>query len=182
MTTAVLLLASLFVRIDTTAGAMTLQLDPVHAPISTAAFMRCVDSGKYNGTTFYRIVRPGNQSPHRPIQVIQGGLNADRDPFGTIPLEPTSLTGLRNLAGTIGVPRDKDPNTGVGCDFFINMIDNPLLDSDHSADHHGYAVFGHIVRGMDVARKILAAPAKGQTLTPPIRIGRITRVPRAGSR
>lgn len=176
MIAALLLASSLFVRIDTTAGSITLKLDPVHAPVSTSAFMRVVDAGKYNGTTFYRIVRPGNQSPHRPIQVIQGGMNVDKSPFGTIPLEGTRKTGLRNLAGTIGVPRDKAPNTGVGTDFFINMVDDPLLDADHSPDRYGYAVFGHVVHGMDVARKILELPAKGQMLKPPVRIIRIVRV------
>ena len=168
-----LLAASLFVRIDTTVGSITLQLEPNKAPVSTQAFMRVVNAGKYNGTTFYRVVRPGNQSPHRPIQVIQGGMNVDKSPFGTIPLESTRQTGLRNVAGTIGVPRDKAPNTGIGTDFFINMVDDPLLDSNHSPDRNGYAVFGHVVRGMDVARKILMSPAKGQMLKPPIRIIRI---------
>lgn len=171
----VLLLAALLVRIETTMGNIVVQLEPARAPITTMNFLRYVDSKKYAGSTFYRIVRPGNQSPHRPIQVIQGGLNVEHfGPYGAIPLETTRKTGLRNLAGTIAIARDKPPNTGSS-EFFINMVDDPLLDSGGSPDHYGYAVFGHVVKGMDVARRIEAAKADQQRLTPPIRIVRIVR-------
>lgn len=173
---ALLLAASLLIQIQTALGNMTVRLDPVHAPRTTAGFMRCVDSGKLDGTEFYRVVRAGNQSPHRPTQVIQGGLDADKSPFPALPLEMTSKTGLRNVAGTIAIPRDTAPNTGSACDFYINMADNPHLDSQHSPDHYGYAVFGRVISGMDVARRIDRAPAKGQKLTPPIRINRIVRM------
>ncbi|HLI96091.1 MAG TPA: peptidylprolyl isomerase [Candidatus Baltobacteraceae bacterium] len=173
---ALLLAASLLVRIETTLGNITVRLDPEHAPRTTAGFMRCVDSGKLNGTEFYRVVRPGNQSPRHPTQVIQGGLNADTSPFPPLPLESTRETGLRNVAGTIAIPRDKTPNSGSPCDFFINMADNLHLDADRDPDGYGYAVFGKVISGMNVARRIDRAPAKSQKLSPPIRIVRILRV------
>ncbi|HZT13411.1 MAG TPA: peptidylprolyl isomerase [Candidatus Baltobacteraceae bacterium] len=173
---AMILLAALFVRIETTAGSIVVQLDSAHAPITAKNFLRYVDAHKYDGASFYRVVRPGNQSPHRPIQVIQGGLDVERfGPYGPIALEPTSRTGLHNSAGTIAIARDKPPNTGSS-EFFINMVDDPLLDAQHSPDHFGYAVFGRVVRGMDVARRIHRSHANGQRLAPPIRILRMVRV------
>ena len=174
---AVIFAATLLVRIVTALGNIDVALDPLHAPRSTAGFMHCVDSGKLSGTTFYRTARADNQAkPPSHTMVIQGGLNADASPFGTVPLERTGQTGLHNVEGTIGVPRDAAPNTGSPCDFYINMKNDPHLDSERAKDGNGYAIFGHVVAGMDVARKIWTAPAKGQKLTPPIRIERIVRV------
>lgn len=169
-------LSVLLVRIDTTMGDMVVALDAVHAPITTGNFLRYVDAGKYNGSSFYRTVRPGNQAYHRPIQVIQGGLDVnDFGPYGPIKLETTSKTGLKNLAGTIAIARDTPPDTGSS-EFFINIVDDPVLDADKSPDHYGYAVFGHVVRGMDVARLIQRAKADGQRLMPAVRIVRIVRI------
>ena len=181
MKIAVLLLAAVLVRIETTMGNIVVALENDRAPVTAKNFLRYVDSGKYNGATFYRTVRPGNQAYHRPIQVIQGGLNVENlGPYGAITLEPTTKTGLRNVAGTIAIARDKPPNTGSS-EFFINMVDDPVLDADRSPDRFGYAVFGHVVSGMDVARRIEFAKADGQKLTPPVRIVRIVRVGRAGA-
>ena len=166
------------VVIRTSAGAIVVRLDAARAPITTANFLRYVDARKYDGATFYRIVRPGNQSPHRPIQVIQGGLDlpdAAPYPFGKIPLESTAKTGLHFDDGEIGIARDKDPGTG-GSEFFICIGNtNRLLDADRSPDHFGYAAFGRVVRGMDVVRRIQHAPARAQRLAPPIRIMSIGR-------
>ena len=176
MNIALLIIAALLVRIETTMGNIVVALDPVHAPVTAKNFLRYVDNGRYNGSTFYRVVRPGNQASHRPIQVIQGGLNVETlGPYGAIPLETTTKSGLRNVAGTIAIARDTDPNTGSS-EFFINMVDDAILDANKSRDHYGYAVFGHVVSGMDVAHRILWAKASGQKLTPAIRIVRIVRV------
>jgi len=140
--------------------------------------MQCVDSGKLNGTTIYRTARADNQAPVHPshTMVIQGGLNADKGPFPMVPLERTKTTGLHNDLGTFGVPRDALPDTGSACDFYINMANNPHLDSERAKGGDGYAIFGHVVAGMDVARKIWKLPAKGQSLTPPVKIIRISSI------
>jgi peptidyl-prolyl cis-trans isomerase A (cyclophilin A) len=175
---AIALAASLVVRIVTAMGNIEVLLDPVNAPKSTTAFMQCVDSGKLNGTTMYRTARADNQAPVHPshTMVIQGGLNADKNPFPMVPLERTNVTGWHNMVGTFGVPRDAKPDTGSACDFYINMANNPHLDTERAKDHNGYAVFGKVVAGMDVARKIWTSPAKGQALTPPIKIIRVERI------
>lgn len=139
--------------------------------------MQCVDSGKLNGTAFYRTARADNQAkPPSHTMVIQGGLNADKSPFPAVPLERTTVTGLHNVAGAIGIPRDAAPDTGSACDFYINMANDPHLDTERAKDRNGYAVFGRVASGMDVARRIWQSPAKGQKLTPPIRIDRIVRI------
>jgi cyclophilin family peptidyl-prolyl cis-trans isomerase len=93
-----------------------------------------------------------------------------------VPLERTNVTGLHNELGTFGVPRDALPDTGSACDFYINMANNPHLDTERAKDHNGYAIFGHVVSGMDVANRIWKSPAnKSQALTPPIKIIRIER-------
>jgi peptidyl-prolyl cis-trans isomerase A (cyclophilin A) len=171
-----ILLSALLVRIETALGNIVVAVDAQHAPVTAANFLRYVDTGKYNGTSFYRTVRPGNQAYHRPIQVIQGGLNVEEyGPYGPIPLESTKKSGLSNAAGTIAIARDKPPNTGSS-EFFINMVDDPVLDAAQSPDHYGYAVFGRVVQGMSVARKIEWAKANKQKLTPPVKIIRIVRL------
>ena len=163
----------------TSLGTIVVRLDAAHAPVTTANFLRYVDARKYDGIVFYRTVRPGNQSRHRPIEVIQGGLDlpdAAPYPFGKIPLESTAKTGRRFDDGEIGIARDKDPGTG-GSEFFIAIgSTNRLLDADQSPDHYGYAAFGRVIRGMDVVRRIQHSPAKAQRLSPPIRILSTTRL------
>jgi peptidyl-prolyl cis-trans isomerase A (cyclophilin A) len=173
------LAAATLLRFETSAGNIVVELDRIRAPKTTAAFLQCALSRYGRHWTIYRTVRPGNQSPGRPIQVIQGGLDQDTPPFPAIALESTRRTGLHNLAGTIAIPRDTAPNTGSPCDFFINVTNDPLLDAGRSPDGYGYAVFGKVVSGMDVVRKIQRLPAsgeRGQYLSPKVRITRIERV------
>jgi peptidyl-prolyl cis-trans isomerase A (cyclophilin A) len=91
-----------------------------------------------------------------------------------VPLERTSVTGLRHLDGTLSMARD-GPDTATS-DFFICIGDQPSLDfgGKRNPDGQGFAAFGHVVGGMDVVRRIQAAPADGQSLTPPVRIRSIT--------
>ena len=100
------------VAMRTTLGTIVLRLDAARAPVTVANFLRYVDTHKYAGSAFYRTVRPGNQAPHRPIQVIQGGLDlpdAAPYPFGRIPLETTLTSGLHFGDGTLGSPATKTP-------------------------------------------------------------------------
>lgn len=170
---------SVDVVMKTSLGTIGIRLDQARAPLTTANFLRYVAAHKYDGIVFYRTVRPGNQALHRPIEVIQGGLDlpdAAPYPFGKIPLETTAETGLHFDDGEIGIARDKDPGTG-GSEFFICIGNtNRILDSDRSPDRFGYAAFGHVISGMDVVRRIQHAPAHAQRLAPPIRILSVRRV------
>jgi peptidyl-prolyl cis-trans isomerase A (cyclophilin A) len=104
--------------------------------------------------------------------VIQGGINPARakEDGAPIPLERTSQTGIQHVDGAVSMARD-GPDTATS-DFFICIGEQPSLDfgGKRNPDGQGFAAFGRVVRGMDVVRKIQGAPAKGQTLTPAVKI------------
>jgi len=161
------------VAMVTTAGTIVVELDAVHAPVTTANFLKLVDRKKYDGATFYRSVNP-KLEPGAGIDVIQGGLR-DATPPETIPLEKTSATGLHNTDGAISMARTSDPNSGSS-EFFLCIGDNTFLDADHQPDGNGYAAFGRVVSGMDVVRAINALPTQNEMLPTPVRILRMRRV------
>ena len=168
------------VLISTTLGEIKVELDPIHAPITTGNFLKYVDLGRYAGGRFHRTVTLANQPDKKTkIEVIQAGVNpakqkADLPP---IKLERTNLTGILHTSGTISMARDgADSATS---DFFICIGDQPELDygGKRNPDGQGFAAFGKVTLGMDVVRKIQASPAKDQTLDPPIVINSIRRRP-----
>jgi peptidyl-prolyl cis-trans isomerase A (cyclophilin A) len=168
------------VRIATELGDIIVAVDSAHAPISSANFLRYVDGGFYDGGRFHRTVTPGNQPDNAvKIEVIQAGINPahQKEEFAPITLERTSVTGLKHLAGVISMARD-GPDTATS-DFFICVTDQPSLDfgGARNPDGQGFAAFGRVVRGMEVVRRIQQAKAKGQTLTPPVKIWSIRRLP-----
>jgi len=165
------------VVIRTEKGDVLVEVDIVRAPITAANFLRYVDAGLYDGSTFHRTVTPANQPANRiRIEVIQGGeLPADKA-FPPIAHETTAMTGIRHLDGTISMARDR-PGT-ASSSFFICINDQPELDlgGRRNPDGQGFAAFGRVVRGMDVVRAIQALPARGQQLTPPVKIISVRRV------
>jgi peptidyl-prolyl cis-trans isomerase A (cyclophilin A) len=165
------------VVIRTELGPIEVEIDSIHAPVTAANFLRYVDLGFYRLGRFHRTVRADNQPDSKvKIAVIQGGLDSTRvKDFPSIPLERTSKTHLRHRDGTISMARD-GPDTATS-DFFICIGDQPALDygGRRNPDGQGFAAFGRVMLGMDLVRKIQAAPAKGQTLTPPERILTIER-------
>ena len=166
------------VAIETSAGRIVVALDKTHAPVTTANFLRYVDAHRLDGEKFYRAMHVGDGG------LIQGGITSDaRKLYPPIAHEPTTETGLKNVAGAISMA-----NGGPGtarADFFILASDIPALDD--TADRPGFAVFGHVVEGMDVVKAILASPVsptkgegamKGQMLEPAVRIIKAERVKR----
>jgi len=148
--------------------------------VTVANFLKYVDGGFYNGGVFHRTVRPDNQTTNKvPIGVVQAGINPERrnDRFPPIALERTKDTGVWHVEGAISMART-GPDSGQS-DFFISLEDSPSLDFDgqRNADGQGFAAFGRVVRGLDIARNIQRAPAEAQRLTPSIRIIRIVRKP-----
>jgi peptidyl-prolyl cis-trans isomerase A (cyclophilin A) len=167
------------VAIDTSLGRIVVALDRGHAPITTANFLRYVDNHRLDGETFYRSMHQDDGG------LIQGGVRSDvRKLYPPIAHEPTSQTGLHNIAGAISMA-----NSGPGtarADFFILLSDMPSLDAGGpGADANGFAAFGHVTEGMDVVKKIWASPTsptkgegalKGQMLDPRIKIIHAQRV------
>lgn len=167
------------VLLKTERGEIELLLDPTHAPATTANFLRYVDRGFYDGGRFHRTVKPDNQggTPVK-IEVIQAGINPAhlKEDGPMIALERTRDTGLKHIDGAISMARD-GPDTATS-DFFICVGAQPELDfgGKRNADGQGFAVFGKVVRGMDVVRAIQQAPAERQKLTPPVKILKAVRL------
>lgn len=167
------------VTIQTAIGDIEVELDRERAPITVTNFLYYVHEGLYSDGMFHRTVTLSNQSSNKvKIEVIQ----ASADPAKTnefrpaIPIERTGDTGLKHRDGTISMARD-GPNTAQD-EFFICIGDQPELDfgGKRNPDGQGFAAFGKVVKGMDVVRRIQAAPADGQKLTPPVRIQRAVRL------
>lgn len=168
------------VALDTEAGRIVLALDRGRAPLSTANFLKYVDAERYDGEPFYRAMKTGDSGG-----LIQAGIRSDaRKLFPPVAHEPTSKTGLRNVAGAISLAR-LEPGT-ARADFFILTTDIPGFDAGApGGDPDGFAAFGRVVEGMDVVNKIFTSPVsptkgegpmKGQMLEPPVKIIKATRV------
>jgi peptidyl-prolyl cis-trans isomerase A (cyclophilin A) len=172
--------SSVRVLVQTELGDIVIEIDTTRAPNTAANFLRYVDGGHYDGGTFHRTVKMDNQ-PDSPvkIEVIQAGVSAERttDGFQPIPLERTSVTGLRHTDGAISMARGQADSATSG--WFICVNDQPSLDfgGARNPDGQGFAAFGRVVAGMDVVRKIQQAPnTDAQRLTPPIKILKAARI------
>jgi len=163
------------VVIHTDRGDIAVTLDAVHAPVTTCNFLRYVEAGRYTDARFFRtVVSATNANPH-PIDVIQAETTGGSDDpgFGSIGLERTRDTGLRHLAGTLSMARG-GPDSATSS-FFIVTRDTPALDfgGGRNADGQGFAAFGQVTEGLDIARAIQASPAAAEQLTPPVKIASV---------
>ena len=141
------------VLIHTNLGDIVVQLDAVHAPVTARHFLAYVQERYFDGSAFYRVM---------PGFVIQGGdYDADLDwrapKHKPIPFEQTTLA---NQRGSVAMAH-LDPNSANGA-FFINLADNTPQFAPTPANP-GYAVFGEVVRGMDVVDKIAAVDTHAVT-------------------
>ena len=153
------------VRIVTTEGTIVVMLDPAHAPVTVANFLKYVDAKFFNGGTFFRVI---------PGFVIQGGNQAKESSSDRpIALEDPKATGVYNVDGAIAMARTNDPNSATS-EFFIDDGAQTALDGQPGSA--GYAAFGVVTSGMDVVRKIARLPAQDEHLIAPIKILTIERV------
>jgi peptidyl-prolyl cis-trans isomerase A (cyclophilin A) len=161
------------VRLETGQGNIDVQLARDAAPLSVCNFLHYVQAHLFDGGTFFRTVREDNQRT-KPVKigVIQAEMREDNLPeaFAPIPLERTSQTGILHVDGAISMARD-GPDTATSS-FSICIDAQPELNfgGKRNPDGQGFAAFGRVIRGMDVARKIQAAPASGEQLTPAVQI------------
>lgn len=132
------------VLLTTSAGNIELELESQKAPGSVKNFVDYVNNGFYNNTTFHRVI-PG-------FMIQGGGFNAQmQQKQPNPPIKNEADNGLRNVRGTIAMARTAEQDSATS-QFFINVADNAFLD--HGQRDFGYAVFGKVVKGMDVADKI----------------------------
>jgi len=141
-----------YIKLETSEGDIILELDGRRAPITVGNFLKLVDGGYFDGTIFHRVI---------PDFMIQGGGYTPglklKEPEGTIINE--SGNGLKNSRGTIAMARTAEPHS-ANAQFFINIVDNSSLNPQ--PDRWGYAVFGYVIEGMDVADKIAQVPTGPQ--------------------
>ncbi len=157
------------VRIETTAGAFTVQLYDERAPLSVANFLQYIEDDFYTGKIFHRVVSGF---------VIQGGgYNADLEASETRPSIPNeSGNGLSNRRMTIAMARTTTPHS-ADSQFYINLADNTGLDP--KATRWGYAVFGEVISGQetvdDIGHRATSPKGSFQNLpAAPVIIERIT--------
>lgn len=174
-------LADVRVALDTSAGRIVVAVHLGKAPVTGANFLRYVDQKRLDGTLFYRGVGTAEYG------FVQGG--TQNDPKRILPPirhEPTTATGLTHDDGALSMARYA-PGSATG-DFFIVLGQMPAMDAhpDAPGDNQGFAVFAHVVEGMEVVKAILTAPKsptagegvmKGQMLEQPVKIMTARRLP-----
>jgi peptidyl-prolyl cis-trans isomerase B (cyclophilin B) len=132
-------------------GVVTLELDAEKAPLSAANFLSYVNKGHYNNTVFHRVI-PG-------FMVQGGGFEPGMNQKPTdAPIQNEANNGLKNELYTVAMARTSDPHS-ASAQFFINASNNGFLNhTAPSAQGWGYAVFGKVVDGVDVVKKIEGLP------------------------
>ncbi|HNE15436.1 MAG TPA: peptidylprolyl isomerase [Rhodocyclaceae bacterium] len=137
------------VELKTTAGTIVVDLNSEKAPKTVANFVDYVKAGHYNGVIFHRVIDG--------FMIQGGGFTPEMKEKPTrAPIQSESKNGLKNDAGTLAMARTQDPHS-ASAQFFINLVDNAPLNYP-SPDGWGYTVFGKVVTGMDVVRKIGQTP------------------------
>lgn len=173
------------VLMKTGLGDIEIIVYPDKAPITATNFLRLVEGGHLDGGAFYRAVSPENDNGSPIISVIQGGIAGEEGPFEPIQHETTKETGLSHVDGAISMARG-DVGT-ASTEVFICIGAQPALDfgAKRNPDGQGFAVFGKVVAGMDIARAIHEQPADaptefeyvaGQILTTPVEIISVERL------
>ena len=171
--------------LETSAGPMEITVYPDKAPISAGDFLRHVDGKLYDGQGFYRTVHAQNDPLNMGMSLIQGGRLDKEIVFEPIAHELTTDTGISNADGAVAIAR-LEPGSGSATYFFINIGNNDFLDTGgtRNPDGQGYATFGRVTKGLEVARKIQKMETdassddpvtQGQTLKAPIIITRAYR-------
>jgi peptidyl-prolyl cis-trans isomerase A (cyclophilin A) len=168
------------VLIQTQAGDVEVELYPLQAPKSVAAFLSYVDSGFYQKSSFYRVLNDDNQPTGTdPSKLIQGGIwrsnHARAVSVPGVPHETTKQTHILHTDGVISLAR-QEPGSAT-TEFFICIGDQPGFDygGRNNPDGQGYASFGKVVKGMDVVKAIYAMPENDQSFTPRVLIKNISR-------
>ena len=139
------------VELDTSMGAIVIELNEEKAPKTVENFLNYVKSGQYEGTIFHRIIDG--------FMIQGGGMDAEMNEKATNkPVENEADNGLKNNAGTIAMARTQDPHSATS-QFFINVKDNDFLNhTAKNAQGWGYTVFGKVTSGMDVIEKMRGVP------------------------
>ncbi|MCE2513485.1 MAG: peptidyl-prolyl cis-trans isomerase [Acidobacteria bacterium] len=146
------------VVLDTSMGAITIELFEEQAPISVANFLSYVDEGHYDGVIFHRVIQGF---------MIQGGrFTPSMSPRATrAPIRNEAANGLDNDRYTVAMARTAEVDSATD-QFFINTVDNAFLN--HQVRDYGYAVFGRVIDGTDVVDRIESTPVSNAVPNEPV--------------
>lgn len=168
------------ILIDTQLGDIEVELFPEQAPKTVAAFLSYIDSGYYDNTSFYRVLKTEELPSDINTGIIQGGIWQTKPEqkilIPGIEHESTKQTGLTHQSGTISLARTT-PGT-ANTEFFICIGDQTPLDYGRSGspDGQGFAAFGKVFTGMAIVRKIQAQKSHGDKFDERIGINKITKL------
>lgn len=169
------------IEIQTEKGNIEIELYPLQAPKTVAAFLSYIDSGYYTKTSFYRVLNNENQASNAfKTELIQGGMwrtkNRQAMTIPGVPHETTEQTKILHTDGVISLARN-EPGSGT-TEFFICIGKQPGLDygGENVEDRQGYATFGKVVKGMEIVRKISRQNENDQYFDPPVAIYAIKRL------
>jgi cyclophilin family peptidyl-prolyl cis-trans isomerase len=139
------------VKLTTSLGAITLELDQAKAPISAENFVNYVQSGHYDGTIFHRVIDG--------FMIQGGGFTKDMKQKPTRdPIKNEGANGLKNDLYTVAMARTGVRDSATS-QFFINVKQNDFLNyTGENPQGWGYAVFGKVVEGTDVVDKLRKVP------------------------
>ncbi len=135
------------VELHTNHGVIKLELDAEKAPKTVENFLNYVKKAHYDNTVFHRVIDG--------FMIQGGGFELGMKQKGTdAPINNEANNGLTNDNGTVAMVRTNDPHSATA-QFFINVKDNDFLNhSSPTPQGWGYAVFGKVVEGMDVVKKV----------------------------
>jgi cyclophilin family peptidyl-prolyl cis-trans isomerase len=147
--------------LETSLGDITVELFTDKMPITAGNFVKLAKSGFYDGLHFHRVIKgfmiqfgcPHSRDPRSRLAGTGDG------PDGTIGDEHPPNAKLSNEPGTLSMANTGAPNSG-SCQFFINTVHNAFLDW-FTPGQSRHPVFGRVVAGMDVVRKVETTPTDG---------------------
>ncbi len=156
------------VVLDTNMGPITVELFADKAPKTVENFLKYAESGHFDGTVFHRVI-PG-------FMIQGGGFDQNlKEKQTQPPIKNEASNGLSNARGTLAMARTNDPDSATA-QFFINVADN-ARGLDPRPGSAGYAVFGKVIDGMEVADKIVSVPTEQKLLEMEVAPGTYRKVP-----
>jgi len=143
------------VKLETSMGDITLELNLEAAPITSKNFLDYVESGFYTGTIFHRVISG--------FMVQGGGMDSDmQQKSANASITNEANNGLTNDIGTVAMARTSDPHS-ASAQFFVNVKDNAFLNhSGESQSGWGYCVFAKVIDGMETVKQMEAVATGSQ--------------------
>ncbi|HEY6879557.1 MAG TPA: peptidylprolyl isomerase [Polyangiales bacterium] len=148
--------------LKTSLGDIEVELFVDKMPVTAGNFIKLAKDGFYDGLHFHRVINrfmlqfgcPHSKDPNSPRA------GTGDSPYGRLKDEHPADAKLSNEPGTLSMANTGQPNSG-SCQFFINTVHNAYLDW-FTPGQSKHPVFGKVLSGMDVVKKIESTPTDGR--------------------